>query len=63
MSDAKPYDQVGAIMAYEDGSLDGEAAVELFQNLLDTGLVWKLQGHYGRVAEALLRSGHIKPKK
>ena len=53
-----PYDQVGAIMAYESGDLDDEATVELFQHLIDNGLAWSLQGHYGRTATALIIAGH-----
>jgi hypothetical protein len=53
-----PYDQVGAIIAYESDELDDEATIELFQHLIDTGLAWSLQGHYGRTATALINAGH-----
>jgi hypothetical protein len=59
MSEAKVYDRVGAIIAYETGELDGEKVVELFQHLVDTGLAWQLQGHYGRTAMALIEAGLI----
>lgn len=42
------------IAKYEEGTLTEEATVELFQHLVDTGLAWRLQGHYGRTAQALL---------
>lgn len=53
-------DLVGQIMAYEDGSLDETATIELFQYLIDTGATWSLQGSYGRTAEALIEAGVCK---
>ena len=56
------YDEVGAIIAYEQGDLDDEATIELFQHLIDSGLAWSLQGHYGRTATALIEAGHCHAK-
>jgi hypothetical protein len=61
-TEAPPYDQVGAIIAYEAGELDDEATIELFQHLIDNGLAWSLQGHYGRTAPALINAGHCHRK-
>lgn len=43
---ASTYDVVGQIIAYESCELDDEATIELFQHLLDTGMIWSLQGFY-----------------
>ena len=51
-------DQVSKIMAFESGDLDFDATVELFQELIDSGLVWQLQGSYGRVARSLIKDGY-----
>lgn len=53
----EPYDEVGQIMAFEEGQLDDEEVVTLFQHLIDSGLVWQLQGAYGRQAHALIEGG------
>jgi hypothetical protein len=45
------------VSAYEEGRLDHEQAVALFQRLIDTHLVWQLQGSYGRQAMEFIRSG------
>lgn len=47
------------IIAYESGELDDGDTVELFQELVDSGLAWKLQGHYGRTAMELIDAGMI----
>lgn len=34
-----------------------EQVIEAWQLLIDTGLCWKLQGYFGRTAEALIKAG------
>ena len=47
------------IVEYEQGKLDEQQTIQLFQELVDSGLVLKLQGHYGRFAAQLLEAGLI----
>ena len=47
------------IIDYESGELNDSETIQLFQELVDSGLAWNLQGHYGRKAYALLRDGLI----
>ena len=53
---------IDQIMDYENGELDDEQSVELFQQLIDSGLAWQLQGSYGRTAVALIQAGHCHAK-
>lgn len=46
------------LLAYESGQLSGSEIVELFQELIDDGRVWSLQGSYGRMAKHLIETGH-----
>lgn len=49
------------IFAFENGELDEDEVVELFQELVDSKMAWSLQGHYGRLATAMIDRGLIKP--
>jgi len=50
------------IIAYEEGTLDFEETVELFQHLVNSGLAWELQDAYGRMAVNLIEQGYITRK-
>lgn len=47
------------IIRYETEDLHDDELLLLFQELVNTGLAWTLQGHYGRTASYLLENGHI----
>lgn len=51
-------DRVGRLIAYEQGALNDEQIIELFQDLIDDGSVWELQGTYGRTALSLIHHGY-----
>lgn len=52
-------DLVGQIMSFENGEMDGDGTVAFFQDLVDSGLAWTLQGSYGRTAVALIEAGLV----
>lgn len=45
------------IEGIEDSSIEHQ--LQAWQKLVDTGLVWKLQGWYGRTANTLIEQGLI----
>ncbi len=47
------------ITAYENGQLSDDDTLELFTELIYSGLAWQLQGAYGREATRLLDAGLI----
>lgn len=56
------YDVVKNIIEYEQGDLGHEETVELFQYLINNGMAWTLQGHYGRMAMQLIANGYCTAK-
>ncbi len=49
------------VLLYETDQMSEQEMISLFQDLVDTGMAWKLQGHYGRTAMILLDAGVIAP--
>lgn len=47
------------LMDYEAGNLSDKDMIQLFADLIRTGLCWSLQGHYGRTAKAMISEGYI----
>ena len=45
------------IIDYENGEMSHEEVIEFFQELIDNGMAWSLQGSYGRTAVALIEAG------
>jgi hypothetical protein len=50
---------IDTMIAYENGELDEDATVAFFQELVDSGLAWSLQGSYGRTAAGMIEAGMI----
>ena len=50
-------DKIDKIIAFENGELTEKEVIELFQELINTGEVWSLQGSYGRLAKQLIEAG------
>ena len=53
-------DHVDFIIRYESGMCESDQEmIDGFQDLLDKGILFNLQGHYGRVGSKLLEMGLI----
>lgn len=53
------FDLIAIIEGIEDASIDEQ--LQAWQSLVDSGLIWKLQGWYGRTATQLINQGLINP--
>jgi hypothetical protein len=51
---------VEQLIAYEEGQITGDEEIAFFEQLVETGTCWQLQGHYQRMAATLMEAGLIK---
>ena len=56
-------DTVSQIMAYENGEMEQPEMIAFFQFLLDSGMIYSLQGSYQRTAQQLIEAGLIEQPK
>jgi hypothetical protein len=59
MSPTKEFPVLTHVIDYENGDIEYEKFLVLFQYLVDTGLAWQFQGSYGRTAISLIDEGLI----
>ena len=53
---------IETIIAWEQGALEPRGELELFADLIKSGIVWGLQGVYGRTAHDYIQAGLITPE-
>ena len=56
------FDMSDFMMAFEDDDVDAKHAIDGFAELIKSGIVWKLQGMYGKPATSLLDDARCRPK-
>ena len=52
-------DLVNKVIDWENGDMSEDDETQFFQELVNTGMAWKLQGMYGRRAMQLIREGKV----
>ena len=57
MTKREKFNLLDFIIKYEDGTLTPVEIMAGFQKMINSGIVWHLQGSYGRTAEALIEAG------
>lgn len=56
-TEEQKFDPISFTMGYEGEELSEKEIVDGFQELINSGLVWQLQGSYGRQAQSLIDAG------
>ena len=56
-------EMLNKIIAFEQGELNDSEIITLFQEMVNSGLVWELQGSYGRLAMNLIDNGVVRVPK
>ena len=59
IANAMSLSNMQVLFDYEDGKLDTIQSLLLFSELIKSGLVWQLQGHYQRTAQELIQGGYL----
>jgi len=52
-------DLLEKLMRFEAGDMDEAETIDFFQDLVNNGMAWKLQGYYGRMAAHLIDQGLV----
>ena len=55
-------ERVGLIMDFEGGEISQDNFLNLFRDLIKSGMCWNLQGFYGRTATNLIENNIIDKK-
>ena len=58
MSKTPEKNLVDSIIRYENGELQDTEIIDFFQDLIDSGTAWQLQGTYARTAKTLIDLGY-----
>lgn len=45
---------IDQIIDFENGEMDEQQIIEMFASGIKSGMVWQLQGSYGRMAQSLI---------
>jgi hypothetical protein len=50
---------INAIISYESGEMSHDDIIQFFAELVETGFINAMQGHYQRTAQDLIEGGYI----